>query len=71
MQRTPEQIRTIGLAALKRELGPAGMIRFLQLFDRGTGDWATERTAWVKRTSIDDIRRAAKKPHRKRRTPQH
>jgi len=38
MNHTPEQIRTAGLAALKRELGPAGMIRFLQQFDRGSGD---------------------------------
>jgi hypothetical protein len=65
---TGEQIRTLGLAALRRELGVAGMIRFLQQFDRGSGDWATERSEWVDRTTMDDIRRAMSK--KRRRTPQ-
>src|SRR2546427_436089 len=38
MYMTPEEIRTKGLSVLKRELGVAGMIRFLQQFDRGNGD---------------------------------
>jgi len=60
----------MGLAALKRELGIAGMIRFLQQFDRGSGDWTTERTAWANRTTMNEIRRAAsKKLSHKRRTP--
>ena len=32
------QIREIGLEALTKALGPVGMVRFLQQFDRGTGD---------------------------------
>lgn len=68
MQKTPEQIRTIGLAVLKRELGPDGLIQFLQQFDVGSGDWATERHAWVDQMTIAQIRKAtAKRPAPKRR----
>jgi len=69
MRKTPEQIRTIGLAVLKRELGPAGLIQFLQQFDRGSGDWAQERHDWVDRTTLADIRKAIAKrrPVKKRR----
>ncbi|HEX4054597.1 MAG TPA: hypothetical protein VHX86_10065 [Tepidisphaeraceae bacterium] len=59
MRKTPEQIRTAGLAALKRELGAAGMIRFLQHFQRGAGDWATQRGDWADRTTLAEIRRLA------------
>jgi len=60
MMPTLEQIRQRGLAALERELGKTGMIRFLQLFENGSGDYARERRAWVDKTSLDVIRAAAK-----------
>ena len=56
---TLDEIRRRGLEALRRELGPAGMVRFLQQFDRGSGDYARERHAWVDNTSLDAIRAAA------------
>jgi hypothetical protein len=59
MRLTLDQIRRKGLAALRRELGKAGMIRFLQQFATGSGDYARERHAWVDQTSLDDIRAAA------------
>jgi hypothetical protein len=59
MKLTPEQIRRKGLAALRRELGKAGMIRFLQQFETGSGNYARQRHAWVDGTSLDDIRAAA------------
>ena len=59
MPLTLEQIRRKGLAALRRELGKEGMIRFLQQFETGSGDYARERHAWVDQTSLDDIRGAA------------
>jgi hypothetical protein len=36
---TTEEIYVAGLAALKRELGAVGMIRFLQVIDTGRGDY--------------------------------
>ena len=59
MTMTLEQIRRKGLAALRRELGKAGMIRFLQQFETGNGNYARERHSWVDQTSLDDIRKAA------------
>jgi hypothetical protein len=59
MALTLEQIRRKGLAALRRELGKDGMIRFLQQFETGSGDYARERYSWVNRTSLEDIRKAA------------
>ena len=66
MPQTPEQIRRAGLAALKRELGVAGMIRFLQQFDRGSGDWASERGPWAERTTLANIRKSAAKIRHRR-----
>ena len=41
--RTLEDIRQAGFAALKRDLGVADTIRFLQQFDTGKGDYTKER----------------------------
>lgn len=54
---TPEDIRRAGLDALEERLGRAGMLRFLQLFDRGQGDYANERHAWVDSLTMDDVKR--------------
>ena len=67
MPLTLEQIRRKGLAALRKELGDAGMIRFLQQFENGAGDYARERHAWVDSTSLDDIRAAAANKRGKKR----
>ncbi len=40
---TQEQIRVIGLEALARELGATGLIRFLQIYEQGSGDYTRER----------------------------
>jgi hypothetical protein len=67
MRLTGEQIRVRGLAALKRELGRAGLVRFLQQFDRGSGDWAKERRNWLADMTMDEIRTAAAKLLRRKR----
>jgi len=56
MRMTQEEIRERGLQALRRELGPVGMIRFMQQFETGRGDYARERHAWVDGTSLDQLR---------------
>jgi len=43
---TLDDIRRAGMDALVRELGPVGMIRFLQQFETGRGDYTTERQRW-------------------------
>ena len=66
MTQTLDEIRRDGLAALRQKLGRAGMIRFLQQFGSGSGDYAKDRHAWVDRTSISDLRKAAVRSSRGR-----
>jgi hypothetical protein len=65
---TPPQIRAAGLQALVRALGPAGMLRFLQEFDRGHGDYTAERYQWLARTNVQTL---AKQITAARETEQH
>lgn len=52
---TPQQIRVAGLAALSRELGLVGMIRFMQQFEIGQGDYSKDRHQWLDQYTVDDI----------------
>jgi hypothetical protein len=64
---TLDEIYRQGLQALRDRLGRAGMVRFLQQFEKGEGDYARERHAWVDRMSLDDLRSRArvKSPRKK------
>jgi len=42
-----EQIRVAGMEALARELGIVGMVRFLQQFETGHGDYSNDRHQWL------------------------
>ncbi|MBI4550922.1 MAG: hypothetical protein HY710_01515 [Candidatus Latescibacteria bacterium] len=53
--RTLEQIRLAGLEALARELGPAGMVRFLQQFEIGHGDYSVERHSWLDQLDVQTL----------------
>jgi hypothetical protein len=52
---TPAQIRLAGLAALARELGPVGMVRFLQQFEAGYGHYSKERHQWLDQWDMDKL----------------
>lgn len=54
---TPQQIRAAGIAALSRELGVVGMIRFMQQFEMGQGDYSKDRHQWLDQYSVGDIAR--------------
>ena len=58
---TLDEIRLAGLEVLARELGPVGMVRFLQQFETGRGDYTAERDQWLPPTDVqalaDEIRR--------------
>ncbi len=66
MKQTMDEIRREGLAALRERLGRAGMLRFLQQFESGSGDYARDRRRWAKETSLDEIRRktASRRPRK-------
>jgi hypothetical protein len=59
MPRTLEEVRKVGLEALKDRLGRADTIRFLQQFETGSGDYSTERWEWVDRVDLTALERAA------------
>ena len=50
-----EQIRQEGLKALKEKLGPVGMIKFIQMYSDGKGDYTKERKQILKDITIDDF----------------
>ena len=55
------QIREIGLEALTKALGPVGMVRFLQQFERGTGDYTKNREKWLKGITLQSILKEIKR----------
>jgi hypothetical protein len=61
---TPQQIREAGMEILSRELGVVGMIRFMQQFELGKGDYSKDRHLWLDQYSVDDITKMvrSKKP---------
>ena len=59
MHRTLDEIRQEGLAALRERLGRADMIRFMQQFENGSGDYARDRQAWADQLSLEDIEQAS------------
>jgi hypothetical protein len=65
---TGEQIRLRGLAALRRELGRAGLARFLQHFSPGTGNYTRERETLLKDLTMIELRKRVDKPATKRST---
>ena len=50
-----DQIRKVGLEALAQALGQTGMVRFLQQFEIGRGDYSKEKDQWLDNMSIQDI----------------
>jgi hypothetical protein len=50
-----EEIRAKGLQVLSRELGAVGLVRFLQQFETGYGDYTAERHTWLKERSVSDV----------------
>jgi hypothetical protein len=49
------EIRNAGLEALARELGPVGMIRFLQQFETEKGDYTREREKWLGDDTVETL----------------
>lgn len=48
------ELRRIGIDALADALGPVDMVRFLQSFDLGSGDYTKERAKWLDQ-SLEEI----------------
>ena len=39
----PIEIRNVGIKALQEALGPVGMVKFMQQYDMGQGDYTKEK----------------------------
>lgn len=56
-----EEIRRAGLEALLRELGPEGMVRFLQQLQPGSGDYTAERAELLGTPTVAELGEALRK----------
>ena len=56
-----EEIRRAGFEALRRELGPRGLVLFLQQFIKPSGDYTAERAELHAGTTMDDVIAAIEK----------
>lgn len=52
---TPLQLRRKGLEALRDALGVVGMVRFLQQFDQGSGDYTRDRNQLLEDVTIENV----------------
>jgi hypothetical protein len=52
---TPIELNHKGFQALVEALGYVDAIRFIKLFDNGSGDYTQERHQWLDKLSLDEI----------------
>ena len=52
---SPMEIWQTGLDSLSRDLGPVGMVRFLQMFEKGQGDYTRDREKWLPDMDVDAL----------------
>lgn len=52
---TLEEIRTVGLDALAKKLGRVGMVRFLQQFENGRGDYTADRNGLLGHATVKTL----------------
>lgn len=53
--KTDHQIRLMGFQALQKELGIVGLIRFMQQYDLGSGDYVKDRESWQKDYTVESL----------------
>ncbi|MBF0237159.1 MAG: hypothetical protein HQM12_05580 [SAR324 cluster bacterium] len=59
--KSDHQIKLLGIEAIKNELGVLGLIRFMQQFDTGSGNYTEERHEWQDHYTVDSLIQAIKK----------
>lgn len=60
---SPIEIRQAGLEALAERLGAVGMVRFLQQFEAGAGDYSVQRHEWLDNVDVQAL--AGRMPRRR------
>ncbi|MDR2503005.1 MAG: hypothetical protein LBD82_01245 [Deltaproteobacteria bacterium] len=59
--RDASQIRSAGIEALTKALGPVGMAYFMRQFEKGSGNYTEERHTWLDRLSMDEVLEGVRK----------
>ncbi|NEU76884.1 hypothetical protein PI95_031395 [Hassallia byssoidea VB512170] len=54
-QLAPAQIRLLGIEALTKALGYAGMARFMQQFEMGSGDYTRDKNQILGDPTVEEI----------------
>ena len=54
---TPAEIRRAAYRAIVNELGPSGLLRFVQDYYPGTGDYTKERHDFLPKGTVRDVAR--------------
>ncbi len=52
---TDYEIQQQALHALRQSLGVGGLIRFMQQYDKGCGNYTLDRQEWQKTYSVDSL----------------
>ena len=53
--KTENEIQQLGIEALCKGIGVVGLIRFMQQFDKGHGDYVKDRQDWQKDYTVDTL----------------
>lgn len=61
---SPVEIRDRGLEALAEALGPVGMVRFLQQFGTGSGNYTKDRAQWLEKATVQEAVEEIKRSRR-------
>lgn len=67
---SPSYLRKKGLQALHKSLGPVGMVRFLQQFEEGTGNYTRDRKQWLAGKNVPEITEKIKRARKQRSSAQ-
>jgi hypothetical protein len=58
--KTDHEIRRLGFQVLSRELGVIGLLRFMQQFDKGEGNYVIDRHQWQQHYTVETLAEAIK-----------
>ena len=61
--KTENEIQELGIETLRNGIGVVGLIRFLQQFDKGHGNYVKDRQQWQKDYTVETIMEAMNRKH--------
>lgn len=61
--KTENEIQELGIETLRQGIGVVGLIRFLQQFDKGHGNYVQDRQQWQKNYTVETIIEAMNQKH--------